>query len=87
MPAGKTIVKGLIIVIIGALIGTVVGELLAAYLPAGAVKNFFLKSITFGLQPATLELQIITFTIGFIIKVNVLTVVGVIGAGILLHRM
>ncbi len=87
MAGGKRLFKGLVIVILGALLGTMVGELLAAYLPAGAVKSFFLKSITFGLEPSTLNLHILTFTVGLILKINILTVIGVIFAGILLYRL
>lgn len=87
MPAGKSLIKSLIIVIIGALLGTMVGELLGAYLPEGGVKNFFLKSITFGLEPATVNLHILTFTFGLILKINVLTVLGIIAAGFILSKL
>jgi len=87
MPAGKSILKGFIIVVIGALLGTMVGELLGAYLPDGAVKNFFLKSIQFGLEPASLDLHILTLTFGLILKINVLTVIGIIAAGVILYRL
>jgi purine-cytosine permease-like protein len=87
MAAGKSLLKGLIIVIIGALLGTMVGELLGAFLPESGVKNFFLKSITFGLDPATLNLHILTLTFGLILKINVLTVIGIIGAALLLHKL
>ena len=87
MPAGKSLLKGFIIVVIGALLGTMVGELLGAYLPDGTVKSFFLKSIRFGLDPVSLELHILTLTFGLILKINVLTVIGVIAAGLLLYRL
>lgn len=87
MPAGKSLIKGLIIVVIGALLGTLVGELLGVYLPEGGLKNFFLKSITFGLEPATLNLHILTLTFGLILKINVMTVIGIIGAGFILSKL
>ncbi|MGD8717674.1 MAG: DUF4321 domain-containing protein [Candidatus Zixiibacteriota bacterium] len=87
MPAGKSILKGFIIVVIGALLGTMVGELLGAYLPDGAVKNFFIKSITFGLDPATLNLHILALTFGLVLKINVVTIIGIIGAGLILFRL
>jgi hypothetical protein len=87
MPAGKSILKGFIIVVIGALLGTMVGELLGAYLPDGAVKSFFIKSITFGLDPATLNLHILALTFGLVLKINVVTIIGIIGAGLILFRL
>jgi hypothetical protein len=87
MPGAKGLVKGLIVVIIGALLGTMVGELLGTYLPEGGVKNFFLKSIFFGLEPSVLNLHILTLTFGLILKINVLTVIGVIAAGFFLRKL
>ncbi len=87
MPGAKGLVKGLIVVIIGALLGTMVGELLGAYLPEGGVKNFFLKSIAFGLEPSVLNLHILTLTFGLILKINVVTVIGVIAAGFILRKL
>lgn len=84
---GRGILKGVIIVVVGALIGTMVGELLGAYLPDGGVKNFFLKSLEFGLQPATLNLHILVFTIGLMLKLNVMTIIGVIGAALILRKL
>jgi len=84
---GRGILKGVIIVVVGALIGTMVGELLGAYLPDGGVKSFFLKSLEFGLQPATLNLYILVFTIGLMLKLNVMTVIGIIGAALILRKL
>ena len=85
--AGRSIIKGLIIIVVGALLGTMVGELLGGILPVGGFKEFLLKAITFGLDPTTLNLHILTFTIGLIIKINVMTVIGVIGAALLLRKL
>ena len=57
--------------------GTVLGEVLAYILPEGVVKEFFLRSAEFGLGPATLNLVILTFTLGFSIKLNVISVLGI----------
>lgn len=83
----RSIVKGLIIVVVGALIGTIVGDILAAVLPDGAAKNFFIKSFTFGLEPATFDARILVFTLGLVLKINVMTVVGIITAGIILYKL
>ncbi len=84
---GRGILKGFIIVVVGALLGTMVGELVGGFLPAGGFKDFLLKAITFGLDPAVLNLHILTLTFGLVIKINVMTVVGVIGAALLLRKL
>lgn len=67
----------LVIILLGALIGTALGEVLALILPQGVVKDFFLRSAEFSVGPATLNLVILTFTLGFSIKMNVISVIGI----------
>jgi len=69
----------LIIILLGAFIGTALGEVLAYVLPQGVVKEFFLRSAIFSVGPATLNLVVFTFTLGFSFKLNV---IGIIGMGI-----
>ncbi|UCF63236.1 MAG: DUF4321 domain-containing protein [bacterium] len=69
----------LIVIILGAFIGTALGEVLAYILPQGVVKEFFLRSAIFSMGPATLNLVVFTFTLGFSFKLNV---IGVMGIGI-----
>ncbi|MEJ2633984.1 MAG: DUF4321 domain-containing protein [Calditrichia bacterium] len=75
----------LLIVFFGALIGSALGEVLAFVLPAGVVREFFLRSAVFNLGPATLNLVILKFTLGFSLKLNVIGVIGVILAGYFLR--
>ena len=67
----------LVIILLGALIGTTLGEVLALILPQGVVKDFFLRSAEFSVGPTTLNLVILTFTLGFSIKMNVISVIGI----------
>jgi hypothetical protein len=67
----------LLIIVLGALLGSALGEVLAMVLPQGVVKEFFLRSATFGFGPATLNLVIITLTLGFTLKLNIIGVLGV----------
>jgi hypothetical protein len=66
------------IVIIGALIGTAIGEVLGLILPTGVVKDFFLKSAAASVGPATLNIILITLTLGFTFKINITGVIGIL---------
>ena len=66
------------VIIIGALIGTAIGEVLGLILPAGVVKDFFLKSATANVGPATLNIILITLTLGFTFKINITGVIGIL---------
>lgn len=64
-------------IILGALIGSALGEAIGVILPAGVAKDFFLRSAGFGLSPVTLNLVLFTLTFGFTFKLNVIGVIGI----------
>jgi hypothetical protein len=68
----------LIVLFIGALIGSALGEIIALILPDGVVKQFFIKSASASLGPGTLNIIILTFTLGFSFKLNVMGVIGIL---------
>ena len=66
------------IVILGALIGTALGEVIGILIPAGVVQDFFLKSASASIGPATLDIILFTITMGFSFKLNITGVIGVL---------
>ena len=78
----------LVFLILGLLIGSVVGELLALILPDGSVVEMFLTHpiIRPQLGPATIDLVVLSFTLGFALKLNIISVLGVIFSAVLLRR-
>jgi hypothetical protein len=68
----------LFLVLLGMVVGAAVGEALREVLPDGVVKRFFVESVAWGLGPGTLNLVVVTFTVGFSVKVNVMSVLGVV---------
>lgn len=67
------------ILILGAMIGSLLGELLKMALPEGVVKDVFLRSIDIKVGPLLLDLIMFSLTIGFTLKLNF---IGIIGIGI-----
>lgn len=65
-----------IILIFGAVIGTILGDLLALLLPEGVVKQFFLQSVNLGISPMTLDFVVGTVTFGLRVKFNISSVLG-----------
>ena len=68
----------LIVILLGALAGSALGEVLGLVLPQGVVREFFLRSAEFGIGPTTLNLIVLTFTLGFSLKLNVIGVLGMV---------
>ncbi len=65
-----------IALILGAAIGTILGEVLGLMLPEGVVKQFFLQSVSWGISPVTLDLLVVTVTFGLRVKFNISSVLG-----------
>ena len=65
-----------IILIFGAVIGTILGDLLALLLTEGVVKQFFLQSVSLGISPMTLDFVVGTVTLGLRVKFNISSVLG-----------
>ena len=70
----------IVMIVLGMIVGTAVGEGIGLILPDGVVKNFFLRSVTASVGPATVDLVAFSFTLGFSLKVNIMAVLGVVFA-------
>lgn len=71
---------GLIIVVVvaGLVVGSLLGEILGHLLPVGRVRDFLIRGPVIGLTPpATLDLRLMSLTLGFAFKVNVVGILGV----------
>ncbi len=67
--------------LVGAVLGSLLGDLVALVLPAGVVRQFFLTSTRIGLGPVTLDLAVTSLTLGFSLTINVLGIAGILFAG------
>ena len=74
-----------VVLILGALIGSALGEIVGLILPDGVVKQFFLKAVSGGISPVTLNAVMFTITFGFSIKLNVIGIVGIAIAAYILR--
>lgn len=76
-----------IVLVVGALLGTALGEAIGAFFPEGPIHDFFVRGISPGLEIQTLNLVILTITFGFTIKLNVASVIGMVVSALLLKRI
>lgn len=74
----QSIGKVIVIIILGAMIGTLFGELIGLLLPEGVVKEFFLRSGSLVLGPAKLNLILFSMTFGFTFKFNIIGFLGIL---------
>ncbi|OGS20331.1 MAG: hypothetical protein A2252_07860 [Elusimicrobia bacterium RIFOXYA2_FULL_39_19] len=77
----KNIVFFILVIIVGALLGSFLGKFIENAFPAGGtVRDLFGTEISAGLAPTTLDLRVLEFTVGCMIKLNVTAVLGMLVA-------
>ncbi len=77
-----------VIVILGGLIGSVIGELVGHFFSDNAlVYKIFTTGIEPGFEPREVDLTVILFTVGLTIKLNVCSALGMILAAYLYRRL
>jgi len=69
------IITGLIL---GAILGGLVGDVIGTFLPDGAAKTVFTKSIEAGFGPLHVELYSISLTFGATVQINFMSVLVVL---------
>ena len=76
----------LIFVLIGGLFGGILGEILQVMAPQGNIQTVFATNFTPGISPPlTIDLVLLKFTIGFVLKINFLSLLGMF-LGIYLYK-
>lgn len=68
----------ILIIVLGALVGGTLGTLLGRVLPNGPVKSFFLQSVNVGFRPLHIDIVVLTFDFGLMLRLNIISVVGVL---------
>jgi len=77
MKQKKSVGAVLLILILGAMIGSTLGEVIGLVLPDGVIRDFFIKSIKLGFEAGTLDLELVSITFGFRIKLNIISILGI----------
>ena len=77
MATNKPILLAVYTLTLGAVLGTLVGEILGFILPEGVVKQFFLLSKTLSVGPGMLNIIMLQLTLGLSITLNVISLIGI----------
>lgn len=74
-----------VLLILGALVGALLGEIIRLLFPGGILEQLFARGVSPGLSPATMDLRVLSVTFGFIVRLNLASVLG-IGLALLVYR-
>ena len=88
MAASRGLGLVVLIVLVGLVVGSLLGELVAGLMPSGIVHDLLTRGPQIGLTPpATLDLRFMALTFGMIFKVNVVGILGILLAAVALRRL
>ena len=77
-----------LVLLVGGVIGSFLGELAGSLLPEGWFQSLLSRGPTVGLKnPATLDLQFLSISLGLALKVNLAAVLGLILAALVLRKL
>ena len=68
----------IVALLLGAILGGFVGELIGSFLPEGAAKTLFTKSVSVGFETTRVQLYTLSFTFGLMFKINFMSVLVVL---------
>jgi len=68
----------IIALVLGAVFGGLLGDIIGTYLPEGAARTLFTKSIEIGFNTMRIDLYAISFTIGLMLKINFMSMLMVL---------
>lgn len=73
-------------IFIGGLLGGMLGEILTVFSPSEQIQTIFAKSVSPGIDPPlTVDLVLFKITFGFLFKINLLTILGIL-LGVYLYK-
>ena len=84
---GKNVVWFVFVIVVGALLGSFLGNLLGLIMPHGTIRNLFIQEVTAGLNPATLDLRIVVLTLGCVFRINFMAILGIVAAAIIFKKI
>jgi len=64
------------VLLLGAMMGSLLGELIKMGIPDGVVKEVFLRSIDISIGPGVVDLIMFSITLGFTLKFNLIGILG-----------
>ncbi len=84
--AGKSLGLIALFLVLGAIIGGIIGELIAGF-PLGGVTPYLVKTYQiFDLAPVTINLYVVKFVVGLSFHPNLISLLGMVGAYFLVRR-
>lgn len=83
----KNALHVVVVVAIGSLLGIVIGKLFNIWFPAGQINALLNTGINTGLNPTTVDLNLVELTAGLVFKFNVSSIIGIFLAAVVYKQL
>lgn len=84
----KNVLNVIVVVVVGSLFGLFISKLGNVWFPApSSVNDLINTGINTGLNPTTVDLSLVEFTIGLVFKFNIFSVIGIILAALIYKQI
>lgn len=85
-PRRRSLAIVALIIFLGIIVGTVIGEVIGIILPEGkTIRDVFVNATNLHVGPLHLDLVVCSFTFGFSLKVNLMSVIGIFVVALILR--
>ena len=83
----KTVLNVVIVIVVGSLMGIFLNKLGNFWFPVGHINNLLNTGINTGLNPTTLDLNLIELTAGLVFKFNISSIAGILIAAVIYKQL
>ncbi len=73
----KNVLHVIVVVVVGSLLGLFISKLLNMWFPVGQINALLNTGINTGLNPTTVDLNLVELTAGLVFKFNISSIVGI----------
>ncbi|HNW43493.1 MAG TPA: DUF4321 domain-containing protein [Elusimicrobiales bacterium] len=83
----KNAMHVVVVVAIGSLLGIFIGKLFNIWFPAGQINALLNTGINTGLNPTTVDLNLVELTAGLVFKFNISSVIGIFFSAVVYKQL
>ncbi len=83
----KNVLHVIVVIVVGSLLGLFIGKLLNLWFPAGQLNALVNTGINTGLNPTTVDLNLVQFTAGLMFKFNISSIIGIFLSAIVYKQL
>jgi hypothetical protein len=83
----KNVLNVVVVIVVGSLLGLFINKLGNFWFPAGSINALINTGLHTGLNPTTLDLNLVELTAGLIFKFNISSIAGIFIAAIIYKQL